>query len=368
MRDVFLYGSLGSARVLEQLFGPVRTEAATLGGYETLALKNSVFPVANPSEGGALDGVLLHDLSPAQADRLAFVLEVAGATPVQCEVETAEGRTLTAMTAVLPRAAERAAAEPGAVDWNRLTEAAIGEILSYHGRRAPEAVRAVLMMIMARAAAHVAAAHGTAADYRSKTPHEAVDVAQMETPHQGFFLTRSYELRHPRFDGRMSPPLRREVFVATDASIVLPYDPRRDRVLLVEQFRMGPFGRGDAYPWMLEPVAGRVDAGETPETTAHRECQEEAGLALYGLEKVSAHYCSPGDSTEYFHVFIGLCDLPEVSQGRGGLETEHEDIRTHILSYEQAMGLLDSGEAEAGPLVLALLWLAKSRDRLRATA
>lgn len=368
MNNVFLYGPLSSDRVMGLLVRRAEPQPASLVNHALKSVKNGAFPIAYKEPGSIVEGVLLRGLEPEQADRLRYVLEASGAEYAPCEVLTGAGEAVSALTALMPEGSVADGPVLAPEAWEKLAMAAFDEILSYHGQRSAEQVAQSRLMILARAAAQEAAGEGVAAEYRSTTPHEAVEVQRVETPHRGFFLTRSYKLRHPRFDGSMSPPLTREVFVATDASIVLPYDPKRDRVLLVEQFRMGPFGRGDVRPWMLEPVAGRVDAGETPESTAHRECLEEAGLALHRLEKVSAHYCSPGDSTEYFHVYIGLCDLPETSRGRGGLETEHEDIRTHVLSYEQAMGLLDSGEADAGPLVLALLWLAKSRDRLRATA
>ena len=131
---------------------------------------------------------------------------------------------------------------------------------------------------------------------------------------------------------------------------------------------MGPYGRGDPRPWVLEPVAGRMDATDTPESCAYRECREEANIDLKSLKKISSHYCSPGDSTEYFHLFLGLCDLPDDTATQGGLDSEDEDIRIHLLSYAQAMELLETGEADNGPLVLSLLWLSKNRERLRASA
>lgn len=243
------------------------------------------------------------------------------------------------------------------------------EVARYHGRLHVETVAARMPMILARAAAKVAAAtHPAPVTTRSATPADRVEVVSRAATHAGFFLTETHELRHPGFRGGMSDVLRREVFVATDAAIVLPYDPMRDRVLLVEQFRMGPFGRGDPFPWVLEPVAGRVDEGETPEVCARRECVEEAHLALHGLEHVSSHYCSPGCSTEMFHCFVGLCDLPELARGHGGVATEHEDIRTHVLTFEAGMDLVHSGEANVGPMVLLFLWLARERARLRAAA
>ncbi|MEM6482690.1 MAG: NUDIX hydrolase, partial [Pseudomonadota bacterium] len=153
-----------------------------------------------------------------------------------------------------------------------------------------------------------------------------------------------------------------------DAALVLPYDPVLDRLLLVEQFRMGPFGRGDPKPWVLEPVAGRVDPGETPETCAARECVEEAHLSLKALEHISSHYCSPGCSTEVFHCFVGLCNLEARNGGLGGLEVEHEDIATHVMSFDDAMALTQNGEINIGPLLLMLLWLQRERPRLRTFA
>jgi nudix-type nucleoside diphosphatase (YffH/AdpP family) len=223
-------------------------------------------------------------------------------------------------------------------------------------------------MILARANSRLAASGGAPAQVRSATPANSVEVLSVESPHAEYFVTRAYDLRHPTFDGGTGEAVRREVFVAMDAAIVLPYDPGRDRVLMVEQFRMGPFGRGDPRPWTLEPVAGRVDPGETPEAAARRECLEETGVALDRLEPIARYYCSPGCSTEFFHNFVGICALPETAKGQGGLANEHEDIRTHVLEFDAAMELVASGEANVGPLVMALIWLSRERARLRAAA
>ncbi len=241
------------------------------------------------------------------------------------------------------------------------------EEMSYFGQIDGAELPRRVPMIRSRAAARLLAAEGVPAEVRSAQSADEVETISQERAHAGFFVTEIHELRYPAFAGGMGPVVRREVFVATDAAIVLPYDPVRDRVLLVEQFRMGPYGRGDPRPWMLEPVAGRVDAGETPEQCARRECSEEAGLTLSALEHIASFYATPGTSTEYFHAYVGLCDLPDLGRGSGGLDTEHEDIRTHVLTYDAAQHLLATGEADNGPLVLALVWLAQARDRLQAS-
>jgi nudix-type nucleoside diphosphatase (YffH/AdpP family) len=155
----------------------------------------------------------------------------------------------------------------------------------------------------------------------------------------------------------MSPVLERAVFVGTDASLVLPYDPVRDQVLLIEQFRMGPFSRGDHNPWLYEPIAGMVDQGETPEQTAHREAMEEAGLALSALIPMYNGYPSPGGSSTFFYQFLGLCDLSGVGTGAHGHADEGEDIRPKAVSFDWAFDFVMSGKCRVVPLTAAILWL-----------
>lgn len=196
----------------------------------------------------------------------------------------------------------------------------------------------------------------------------ALRIETQVLPYRGFFDVAEYDLRYPRFDGSYSGVTTRAAFVMADAVTVLPYDPIHDRVMLVEQFRMGAYMRGDPLPWTLEPIAGRIDADEPPEDCARREALEEAGLSLGRLIPVANYYPSAGAVTEYIYSFIGLADLPLSSAGTGGLADEEEDIRAHIVSFEAAMEMLDRGEIEIAPLILSLLHLARIRDRLRAGA
>ncbi len=341
---------------------------ATLPDHALPDDPDTVFPGPAPWPGDHVDGIYLDARSGADLSRIAFFAETMGL--VAKDVRLASGRDAVAFLAASePDAAQpHWQAETWPPKWGALALEVSDEIMGYFRRYDVQDVAWRVPMAMARAAARLAAADGVPADVRSAMTASAVDCCEMRAPHEGYFLTREYALRHPGFGGGTSPLLKREVFVATDAAIVLPYDPVRDRVLLVEQFRMGPYGRGDPRPWSLEPVAGRVDAGETPEEAARRECVEEARIALGSLELISRHYCSPGCSTEYFHLYLGLCTLPEDGHGQGGLATENEDIRTHILPFDRAVRLLETGEADNGPLVLSLTWLSRERERLRASA
>ena len=238
-----------------------------------------------------------------------------------------------------------------------------GLVMAAFGQLSPDRVRSRLGSLRAVAASRVRAAGAARRGLRHGTGEVAVS-ARLQA-HAGFFGVEEMDLVHRRFDGLMSPLIRREVFVSGDAVTVLPYDPVRDRVLLIEQFRTGPMGRGDPLPWQLEAIAGRIDPGETPEDAARREAVEEAGLVLGQLERVADYYPSPGAMTEYIYSFIALCDLPDGVAGVFGAEEEAEDIKGHLLTFDALMAAVAGGEIANAPMILTALWLQRERGRLR---
>src|SRR3546814_8437025 len=52
-------------------------------------------------------------------------------------------------------------------------------------------------------------------------------------------------LRHGLFSGGMSEEMSREVVWRRDAVCVMPYDPRTDQVVLIEQFRAAALYNGE---------------------------------------------------------------------------------------------------------------------------
>ena len=183
--------------------------------------------------------------------------------------------------------------------------------------------------------------------------------------YKGFFSVEEHDLSYRKFNNQQSSILTRSALISSDAVIVLPYDPVNDRILLIEQFRSGPYVKGDKNPWVLEPIAGLIEEGESPESAGIREAQEEANLKINKLELVSQSYPSPGISTEFFHQYIGIVELLNSSDLIAGLSSENEDIRSHIFEYEQFFEMIESGKVKVGPLILLGLWLSKNRNRLR---
>jgi ADP-ribose pyrophosphatase len=194
---------------------------------------------------------------------------------------------------------------------------------------------------------------------------EALEILGRDVAYQGFFRIDRYRLRHRLFAGGWSAELTREVFERGRAVGVLLYDPVRDAVVLVEQFRL-PAHLAGFSAWQLEIVAGLVDHDRESELeVAHREAQEEANLVLTGeIELVHRFLTSPGGSTETVAIFCARVDAAKAG-GVHGLADEHEDIKVVVKSFREAMRLLRAGKIENVFTLAALYWLAANRARLR---
>jgi ADP-ribose pyrophosphatase len=180
--------------------------------------------------------------------------------------------------------------------------------------------------------------------------------------YEQYFRLEEYHLRHDCFDGGTHEVVR-EIFERGSAVAVLPYDAKRDRLLLIEQFRPGAIHFSD-NPWLLELVAGVIEDGESLEEVARRETREEAGCEIGELFPVYHYLVSPGGTTESCALFAASID----SEGLGGLhgvDDEHEDIKVHVVSREQAMEMLDSGRINNGVTLIGLQWLALHYEELR---
>lgn len=190
-----------------------------------------------------------------------------------------------------------------------------------------------------------------------------VRIVRSEVVYRGYGQVHAFHVHHRLHEGGWSAEMRREVFESGDAVVVLPYDPVRDEVVLVEQFRAPPL-IGDRPPWVIECVAGRIDKDATPEEIAHSEAREEAGLTLSALESIGRMYPSPGIFAEYVHCYCGCAETANV-RGVHGEDEEHEDIKVHVVPFAQAMAALGDGRIEAATVFVTLQWLALNRERLR---
>jgi ADP-ribose pyrophosphatase len=146
-----------------------------------------------------------------------------------------------------------------------------------------------------------------------------------EILHDGFFRMEHFLFRHRLYEGDWSPQLSREILVHSPVAAVIPYDPVRDEIVLIEQFRGGIYASGDENPWSVEIVAGIIEPGETAAEMAVREAKEEAGCVMTDVEKILDFYPSPSGSSEYVALYWGRVSTIGVG-GFHGVAEEGEDI------------------------------------------
>ena len=174
----------------------------------------------------------------------------------------------------------------------------------------------------------------------------------------------TFRFRHRLFSGEWSAVRSYDVLRRGRAVAIILYDPDRDSVVLVEQFRLPALLAGSS-PWQLEAAAGMIDTDETSEMVAVRETREETGLGLIGEPIVIQRYLpSAGGSDESVVLFCGRVDSA-LAAGVHGLPEEHEDIRVAVKTLAEIEAMLDAGAIENGHTLIALYWLLRHRDRLQ---
>jgi ADP-ribose pyrophosphatase len=181
--------------------------------------------------------------------------------------------------------------------------------------------------------------------------------------YRGFLKINRYLLKHDLFLGGEVEPLVRERLEDIGAVSVLLYDPHLDKVVLVEQFRIGAVGF-EHPPWLLETIGGLQSDGESDESVARREALEEADCQIGRLVQICEFMVSPGISVDRIKLFCGEVDASNAN-GVHGLDHEGEDIRVIVMDADKAIAELYQGRANSTSIIIALQWLAMHKQHLR---
>ncbi|MXU66589.1 gamma-glutamylcyclotransferase [Oceanomicrobium pacificus] len=360
MDQLFFYGTLQDPELLSIVLGTPEAgldmRPASLPDHRVTTVRNAPYPALVPQAGAAAPGQLVRGVTAEMRARLDFFEGEFAYALVPRDVQC-DGRTEPALVYLSDGAgAEDADWRIG--DWAPDHRAWFLEVaretMGYFGQRSTSDLAALRHGIAFRALARRNAA-SEAPSAPSTLDRRNVTLTRLERPYANYFAVEEIALRHDRFDGGTAQ-VDRAVMAAGDAVTLLPWDPKTDRLLFIEQFRPGPFARGDLAPWIVEVVAGRIDANETPEDTARREAREEAGIGIGRIAHIASYYSSTGTSTEYLHSYVGEADL----KGAGGLfgaDGEGEDIRAFTLSRAEAMEMAAAGQIRNVQTLLSLYWL-----------
>lgn len=190
-----------------------------------------------------------------------------------------------------------------------------------------------------------------------------VEILEKKICFQGFFRLERYRLRYRLFNGNWCHPVLREIFERGHAAAVLPYDPIRNEVILIEQFRIGAMA-APGGPWLMEIIAGIIEENELAVDVVKREGIEEANCDITDLIPLYDYLVSPGGTTERIALFCGRVDATHAGGIHGVLE-EGEDIKVHVVTLDAALSQLRAGKIISASAIIALQWLALNREHVR---
>lgn len=196
--------------------------------------------------------------------------------------------------------------------------------------------------------------------------HHDATIETEVTISDGFLKLYKYDVHHQLFSGARSPMLQREAIVREPSIGVVLFDPMQEMIVLIEQFRMGPFLDGE-NPWILEIIAGLSESGEIIDEVAHREVFEESGYQVEQLLPIGNIYVSPGGTNERIAMYCGLIDITKQGNHDGqvfGLDEEGEDIKVHLFPLSEAYAMVTDGRIANAAAVIAIQWLQLNRATL----
>jgi ADP-ribose pyrophosphatase len=108
---------------------------------------------------------------------------------------------------------------------------------------------------------------------------------------------------------------------------------------------------------LIEVPAGTREPDETPIETAGRELAEETGYGAGHLEELIAYYPSPGVLSERMWIFVAR----DLTAGEPAREP-NEEIENFIVTWDEALAMIDRGEIHDGKTIIALLTYDRSRS------
>jgi nudix-type nucleoside diphosphatase (YffH/AdpP family) len=170
-----------------------------------------------------------------------------------------------------------------------------------------------------------------------------------------FFKIEEAYLRYERFDGTMSPVVRRLNFERGDSVAALLFNSKTKHIVLVNQFKYPTHEKGPG--WITETMAGMIDEKEDPQSAVRREILEETGYRIRSLEHISTFYLSPGGSSERIILYYAELDDNDKITAGGGLAAENEDITNVELTIEDALEKIENGEIADAKTIIAVYWL-----------
>ncbi|WP_317045265.1 NUDIX hydrolase [Formosa algae] len=162
---------------------------------------------------------------------------------------------------------------------------------------------------------------------------------------------------HDSFEGDTQIEVVRECLDRGNAIAIILVEKDTDSVLLINQFRYPTITHPGYDGWLIEIVAGCMEADEDPIECAKREVEEEIGYTIANMESMGEYYSSPGGSSERVHGFYAEVNSTDKKFKGGGLDAEQEDIQLIKFPISEIKNALKANTFKDAKTIIALQWL-----------
>lgn len=169
-----------------------------------------------------------------------------------------------------------------------------------------------------------------------------------------FFTILKAQVTYPSFETGEIIKANRLCLERGDSIAVLLYEANTDSFLFTEQYRYPSARRNQ--PFMLELVAGSLEANENPISCARREVLEELGYRVKELELISSYFPSPGGCSEQIHIFFATVNSHDKIKKGGGVDSEKESIQLIKIKKEAIREKLANGYFNNSITIIGLQW------------
>ncbi|WP_435139770.1 NUDIX domain-containing protein [Formosa sp. A9] len=177
-----------------------------------------------------------------------------------------------------------------------------------------------------------------------------------------YFQIKKATILHDTFTGDQQIEVIRQSFERGNAIAIVLVEKDTDTVLLINQFRYPTTTDSDGDGWLLEIVAGALEANENPIECAKREVKEEIGYRVSAMESIGEYFVSPGGASEKVHAFYAEVNSADKIYEGGGLDDEQEDIQLVKLPISDIRNTLKSNAIKDAKTIIALQWMLLNKD------
>jgi len=179
-------------------------------------------------------------------------------------------------------------------------------------------------------------------------------IINKKNSYKGFFEVNELSFIHQRYDGTWSNEIKREIFRGFQVATLLPYDPIKKEIILIQQFRPGAISKYKEN-YLYEIVAGIIDKNEKPEQSARRECFEETGCKVKKIIPIQSYFLDPGSTESFYHLYLGEIESFDGTRIKG-IENESEDILVSCFKADKVKKMLNDKIIINGLTLIALQW------------